>query len=200
MGNYSVHCGYLCPPASVLQAVPKALLTILTVPHPTVLVCWDMGNTRAIVKKRQKWEKNREKVMLLGVLIQRPIPKYSSSTLGLQCFLRDYVRSSPVQNSTTRGTQPQLLVPGSAHAPCMGIKGAIANCFLSFWLQNSYFPNKKEETISFSLDEHFLSKIVLPGLCQNLQVFNFRFFFSTQYSVTAPSPFSNNLTFAYEVS
>lgn len=54
----------------------------------------------------------------------RPILKYSSSTLGLQSLLRDYMRSSPVQSSTTRGTEPQLSVPGSAHPPCMGIKGS----------------------------------------------------------------------------
>lgn len=38
MNNYSVQCGYLSSAAPVLQAVPKTILTIVTVPHPTGLV------------------------------------------------------------------------------------------------------------------------------------------------------------------
>lgn len=142
MSNYSVQWGYLSPAASVLQAALKTLLTILPVPHPTVLVCWDMPNTKAIMEERQKWGKNRVKVIHLKSPHPRPVLKQSSSILGLQWFHRYSMRNSPVQSTTTGRTQSQLSVPASAHASCLGIKGAITNCFLKFLLQNIYFPNK----------------------------------------------------------
>lgn len=53
--------------ALVLQAVLKTILTILSVPHPTGLLWWEMANTRDIMQEQPEMgEKQSESYTLEG--------------------------------------------------------------------------------------------------------------------------------------
>lgn len=74
----------------------------------------------------------------------------------------------------------------------LGVREPLPTAFLSksFGLQSISFPNKLNEPFHFPcMNRMFPFEFVLPVLFQNLQTFNFRFFFSTKYSIIASSTF-----------